>query len=356
VSYPGTYMHGGFNRETTIMGGVPVLNEVLVNLPKWHLLELRIEGEDAIGMENIELLSYRHEYDIRYAVLRRELRFRDRAGRKTTLVTRRFVSMADKHQATMEWEITPEDWSGRVEVVSALDGRVTNRGDARYQDLEGRHVNPSSASATGPDVIGLRSRTRQSRVYIGQVARTRAYGGESEASGIQPERTLYQMGDYIQQGLSFEVREKRPVRVEKLVSFYASRDYAINEPLTNARRSVARYETFSEALRTPPEGLGRTVGLLRRALARRRAGTAPPEGAHLPRPPGLLAPHGRPRRRGPRPGSERRGALHLPIIELPVARDHARAPAVPLPAARGGAGGYEGGRIPGCYVPLAERL
>jgi trehalose/maltose hydrolase-like predicted phosphorylase len=33
VHYPGTYVHGGYNRETTILGGLPVLNEDLVNLP-----------------------------------------------------------------------------------------------------------------------------------------------------------------------------------------------------------------------------------------------------------------------------------------------------------------------------------
>src|SRR5919202_6273560 len=78
VSYPGTYTHGGYNRETTIMQGVPVLNEDLVNFPNWLLLELRIEGEEAVDMSNIELLSYRHEYDIRNAVVVRALRFRDR--------------------------------------------------------------------------------------------------------------------------------------------------------------------------------------------------------------------------------------------------------------------------------------
>lgn len=33
IHYPGTYAHGCYNRETTIMGGHPVLNEDLVNLP-----------------------------------------------------------------------------------------------------------------------------------------------------------------------------------------------------------------------------------------------------------------------------------------------------------------------------------
>ena len=59
VHYPGTYAHGGYNRETTILGGRPVLNEDLVNLPNWLVLKLRIEGEEAIRLDNVELLSYR---------------------------------------------------------------------------------------------------------------------------------------------------------------------------------------------------------------------------------------------------------------------------------------------------------
>ena len=58
VHYPGTYVHGGFNRETTILGGRPVLNEDLVNLPNWLVLKLRIEGGEAIRLDNVELISY----------------------------------------------------------------------------------------------------------------------------------------------------------------------------------------------------------------------------------------------------------------------------------------------------------
>jgi len=244
VSYPGTYAHGGFNRETTIMAGVPVLNEDLVNLPNWLLLELRIEGEEAVGMSNVELLSYRHEYDIRNATVVRAQRFRDRAGRETTLETRRFVSMADMHQAAMQWTITPENWSGRVEVISALDGRVTNKGVARYRQLEGRHLDPISPRTFGPEVIALEARTRQSRIYVAEAARTRVYG---EEGSLDVDRSLYQMQDYVHQVLSFEVREKEPVHVEKMVAFFTSRDAAINEPLVNAGKSVNRYGTFAEA-------------------------------------------------------------------------------------------------------------
>ena len=156
MHYPGTYVHGVYNRETTILGGLPVLNEDLVNLPNWLVLKLRIEGADAIRLADVELLDYRHELDIRTAVLIRELRFRDGAGRETVLRSRRFVSMAHPHRAGIEWTLTPQNWSGRVEVISAIDGRVTNRGVARYLELEGRHLDPVSPRTFGPEIVALK--------------------------------------------------------------------------------------------------------------------------------------------------------------------------------------------------------
>lgn len=251
--YPGTYVHGGFNRETTIMAGVPVLNEDLVNLPNWLLLEMRIEGEEAINMDNVELLSYNHELDIRRALLIRSLKIRDRAGRETTIETRRFVSMANRHLAALEWKIIPENWSGKVEVVTALDGRVTNRGVARYQQLEGRHLDSvathtssAAAGSTASDVIALEVRTRQSRIYVAEAARTRVYG---EQSGVAVQRSLYRMEDYVHQVLSFEVEEGTAVRVEKMVAFYTSHDHAVNEPLSDAMKAVVRCGTFDESFK-----------------------------------------------------------------------------------------------------------
>jgi trehalose/maltose hydrolase-like predicted phosphorylase len=243
VHYPGTYMHGGYNRETTIMAGRPVLNEDLVNLPNWLVLRLQI-GDELINLTEVELLSYRHELDVRNATLVRAIRFRDRAGRETTLLGRRFVSIADMHQGAIEWTITPENWSGKVLVISALDGRVMNRGVARYRQLEGRHLEPDLTRAIGPDVIALRARTRQSHIYIAEAARTRVYG---EHEVVSVGRDLYQTDNYIQETLTFDAIENSPVRVEKMVALHSSRDHAINEPLDNAIKAVVRYEPFAAA-------------------------------------------------------------------------------------------------------------
>ncbi len=245
VHYPGTYAHGAYNRETTILGGRPVLNEDLVNLPNWLGLKLRIEGEEAITLGNVELLSYRHEYDIRNALVSRQIRFRDRGGRVTSIRSRRFVSMAHVHQAAIEWTIVAEDWSGSAEVVSALDARVVNANVARYEQLEGRHLDPVSPRTFGPEIIALNARTRQSRLYVAEAARTRVF---SEDGPVPVERRLTQMDDYIQQVVSFEIAQGSPIRVEKLVAFYTSQDRAITEPLGAAGKSVSRYSDFKRAL------------------------------------------------------------------------------------------------------------
>ena len=248
VHYPGTYAHGCFNRETTILGGRPVLNEDLVNLPNWLLLKLRIEGEEAIRLDNVEVLSYRHSYDIRNAVVERQIQFRDRAGRETTLRSRRFVSMANSHLAGIEWTVTPENWSGRVEAISGLDARVTNHMVARYRDLEGRHLNPVSPRTFGPEIIALKAQTRQSNIYIAEAARTRVFRGGEVGDPLDVDRSLYQMEDYIQQVLALDVQQGSPVRVEKMISLFTSHDNAITETLAAAGKNVARYPDFAAAL------------------------------------------------------------------------------------------------------------
>jgi trehalose/maltose hydrolase-like predicted phosphorylase len=246
VHYPGTYVHGGYNRETTILSSVPVLNEDLVNMPNWLVLQLRIEGGEAIRLTEVDLLGYRHELDIRYATVVRHLRFRDLSGRETTLHSRRFVSMGDAHHAGIEWTLVPENWSGHVEVVTAIDGRVSNGGVARYRQLEARHLNPVSPRTFGPEVVALKAETRQSNLYISHAARTRVFAGDQS---LQVERRLYQVEDYIQQVLAFDVHQGTETRVEKMVAFYTSRDPAVSDTLVRAARSAVRHADFAAAFK-----------------------------------------------------------------------------------------------------------
>lgn len=253
VNYPATYMHGGFNRVTSIISGKPNSNEDLVNLPNWLSLKLKIGDSDPFALDTVEILSYRHEFDMRRAVVSRIVRFRDKEGRETRLESRRFVSMQRMHLAALEWVITPENWSGKVEIISALDGRVINWGVPVYRKFESRHLVPLVTQAVDEDIISLVARTSQSRIHIAEAARTRVFDGENEMTVA---RELHHQDDYIHQALTFDVAQGKSVRVEKMVALYSSKDQGISEPLANAQIAVRRICDFAKAYERQEQAWG----------------------------------------------------------------------------------------------------
>ena len=227
------------------MLGRTIENEDLVNLPNWLPLTFRIEGSDWFDLQNVEVLEYRQELDVQKGVLTRDVRFGDSQGRTTRLIQRRFVHMADAHLAGLEMTIVPENWSGRIDVLSALDGRVTNAGVERYRQLNGRHLVPVESAPVGEDTIYLRVETSQSRIHIAEAARTRLLRKDQI---ITMDRRLIQEPGYVGQEFSIDLVEGEDVRIEKIAALFTSRDPAISECGLESRIRVARAPDFDSLL------------------------------------------------------------------------------------------------------------
>jgi trehalose/maltose hydrolase-like predicted phosphorylase len=245
--YPGTYVAGGYNRLKTEVAGRVIENEDLVNWPNWLCLTFRPEGGDWFAAESVEMLEYRQELDLQTGMMERFGRFRDSEGRETSLRSRRIVHMADVHLAAIEWTLTPENWSGRVELKSALDGTVKNDGVKRYRQLNGQHLEPLEAAQLDGEGIYLLVQTVQSRVEMAQAARTRVFKG---AELLEVERQSDERPGYIEERLSLECEQGQPLRVEKVVAVYTSRDWAISAPGNEACRAIQRVGSFDDLYRT----------------------------------------------------------------------------------------------------------
>jgi trehalose/maltose hydrolase-like predicted phosphorylase len=227
VHYPGTYLAGGFNRLVSAVAGRTIENEDLVNLPNWLPLKFRIDDGPEFNVDSAELLQYRQELDLRQGILRRSLVFRDDAGRETELTERRFVSMADKNLAALEVTLTARNWSGRVTIVSALDGSVVNAGVPRYLDLASDHLEPVAASRPDPDTICLVVETSQSHIRIAEAARTRLkVVGDPTLIAAE----LSEQAGYVGLVLPVAVQCGVPLAVEKTVALCTSRERGISEP------------------------------------------------------------------------------------------------------------------------------
>jgi alpha,alpha-trehalase len=245
IHYPGTYIAGGYNRAVTKIQGREVENEDLVNFPNWLSLTFRVDGGDWFGIDQVDVLDYRQELNLRDGLLYRLFRFRDGEGRTTKWAERRLVSMANPHLSALSVELTPEDWQGRIEVRSALDGTVINSGVARYRDLEGRHLEILAAERISEGMIFLRSRTRQSRLEVAQVARTRVYRSDQKT---EVERRTEERAGWIAELLSVDVAASKRLCIEKIVCLYTSRDRAIAEPGVEAQEDARRVGRFDEVL------------------------------------------------------------------------------------------------------------
>jgi len=247
VHYPGTYLAGGYNRLGTMVKDHEVENEDLVNLPNWLPLSFSVNDGEWFSPGSAELLDYRQELNVHQGILIRMVRLRDAQGNVTRCTQRRLVHMRYPHLAALETTLEPENWSGRLRVRSALDGRVVNGNVARYQDLNNQHLEPlaaeSSTDDNGQSCLFLRVRTKQSRLEIAEAATTRFYRN-AEFLSLEPQTR--QENSYIAHDYAMDIEAGEVLTVEKTVALYTSRDFAISECGLEARNAVCQAGRFAE--------------------------------------------------------------------------------------------------------------
>jgi alpha,alpha-trehalase len=216
-----------------------------VNLPNWLPLTVRFEDGNWFDVGEVNLLEYRQELNTRQGVLSRLVRFADEKGHRTRIFQRRFVSMADSHLAGLETTIVAENWSGCVSIRSALDGRVTNSGVERYQQLNNRHLAPMKIQSINNETVFLQVETKQSHIRIAEAARTRLF---CDGDRITTEHQVIEEPGYIAQEFSIRLEEEKAVTIEKIVALHTSKDHAISESGIEACKHVERAYSFDELL------------------------------------------------------------------------------------------------------------
>ena len=143
VSDPATFINGVFDTVTEQVAQAAATPEhqiiaaptpELVVAPDWSRLRITVEGAP-LGVGSAELLDQRRTLDMRRGVLIREWRVRSETRsetRTTRLRSLRFASLDDRHVLGQVLQLTPEDWSGSVEVEAIVDADVTNDGGVRH--------------------------------------------------------------------------------------------------------------------------------------------------------------------------------------------------------------------------------
>jgi len=242
VHYPALYIAGCYNRLESEVSGRVVENEDLVNAPNWLSFSFRHPDEEWLDLGAVDILDYRLELDMRGGVLVRRFRIRDGKGRETAFFSERLVHMSEPHMAAMKIRLLAENWSGRLELRSGLDGRIENRGVERYRALKGKHLVPLTADQIG-DALVLTAMTCQSQIHIALAAR---HSLECKgASDISRNKQVEGM-DFVAEEFALDVKQGQELCIEKICSLFTSRDRAVSEPGLQARLAVERPRQFQD--------------------------------------------------------------------------------------------------------------
>src|SRR5574340_968627 len=210
-----TFVHGVFD-------DVPVVFTELVNFPDWLELEIILAGE-RFSLAEGEILSHERQLSLRNGLLTRQVRWRSPKGRTTRLEFRRFTSLANVHLANLQVSITPEDYSGSVEVRGGLYAGADNLGYKHWEWLE---------QGSGKHECWLRLRTKTTRIEAGLAARLTVTAGDEVSR-----RTCNSRGH---PGVEYKTHLKAGTSLlaEKTVSIFTGRDGT--HPLEMARAELAR--------------------------------------------------------------------------------------------------------------------
>jgi beta-phosphoglucomutase family hydrolase len=169
--YPATYMAGVYNKLTSVIQNKTIDNEDLVNCPNWLFTTFKIDDGEWLNSTNSKILDIERTISFKKGILSGWALIEDMQGRQTMIESIRFVSMANKNMAAMEYSITPLNYSGSISIKTGIDGNIINDGVERYRDLNQKHLN-NAETGHEAQIIWLKTSTTESNISISIAANT----------------------------------------------------------------------------------------------------------------------------------------------------------------------------------------
>ncbi len=241
--YPGTYIAGLFNELPSEVHGKTIYNNDFVNCPNWHLIQFKIGDEEQIyNLQNIKIIDYKHQLNMKNAIVQRMIRCEDQKGRITKIETNRFADMVNPHIGAVKYSITPENYNDNITFISGIDGAIINYGVERYRQLNSSHLETVGTQAED-GLIHLHSRTNASHVDIYMSSRNTLY---KENSIFEASREVQTYDDAIYEYISFDAEAGKTYSLEKISGIYTSKDPDIKDHAAESKKTVKKANDFDQ--------------------------------------------------------------------------------------------------------------
>ncbi len=219
----------------------------MLNVPNAKCIVLRLDGE-TLDLSTGTMLDYERALDLRQGVIERRLRWESPQGKRVEIVSKRLVCLARKHVLALRYEVKALNFSGRIQLVSGLDGNVSNV-EAGDDPRVGSQTSGPSLCYRGTELAEHHAALSQQTAHSGlmlvsamsNVFACLAVDGTPLAHGtVSPVHTPAQ--NRMEQHFTVTVESGQTVRLTKFASYLSSRDCAPHALLaeTDAILTAAR--------------------------------------------------------------------------------------------------------------------
>ncbi|ANK60650.1 glycoside hydrolase family 65 protein [Loigolactobacillus backii] len=217
-NYPGTYIAGFYNQNTTKINDRDVVNEDLVNLPNAQFLTFGVDQQRPFTVTKENVQDIYRSLDLHTGELRTTMLIQLATGHVLRIVTTKVADMKNWHQYAIRYQLTPINFSGSLQVYSKIDGSVTNDNVERYQNFDQHHIDISEMSTAGAEAY-LAGHTKTSNIDF-------IVGTKFTSSSVDTNRHLAvtNTDDAITQTITLDVEQNKTYTFEKNVAMFTSQE------------------------------------------------------------------------------------------------------------------------------------
>ncbi|WP_442595854.1 glycoside hydrolase family 65 protein [Neobacillus sp. D3-1R] len=231
----GSYIAGVWFPDKTRVGwwknGYPEYFGKVINSTNYIGIRVFVEEEEIDLFQN-NVTDFYRELDMQLGVLTR--RFTVEHGEKVTKVeVIRFLSVANKELAVIQYKVTPVNYEGNITFIPYLDGDIRNE-DSNYDEDFWKEVSHEVSDYKGSLVMRTKDNpfgtpTFQTAVQMQVVV-------EGEVLSI----TASQKEEYVDNTIVLKADKGQAVSLEKYVAVTTDRDYEAAQLLSKGQEVLAK--------------------------------------------------------------------------------------------------------------------
>lgn len=210
--------------------------EELVKCPMWTDVSVWHEDEK-FCLSCSQALEHEQVLDMKKGILHRRTTFKNTHGKILTLETSRLVFMHDEHRGYMRVRITPVNFSGKLRVLSGLNGEVFNRGffpREQYKHLQLEKIE------RGRNFMYLEMKTREQGIRIAEAASWKMLGDTDRMLRWEPR--IY--GEKFTSEITIDASVGKSYTFEKLAVVMTNRDVPVERSANMIREAICNLRCY----------------------------------------------------------------------------------------------------------------